>query len=380
MKLSFDVVILGGGIIGLTIAHFLAKAGQTVAVLDPRELGQEASWAGAGMLPAGNPRKAHTPMGQLRSRGTALFAEYSQELRATTGIDNGYRNCGGLEILRSPDALDRRRQLKAVLDERDAGVDHEVLDGPALRGFEPSLAPDLPGALYFPGDAQIRNPWHLRAVTAACVRAGVALFPNHPIQEITRKDERITNITAGGGSFAAGEWVIAAGAWSTHLLAELGQPVALAPVRGQIVLLRSPLRLKPIIAIKGEYLVPRGDGLILVGSTEEHVGFEKGTTPEAVDHLLAFARRLVPGLAAAAVERTWSGLRPGTPDDRPYLGRVPGWRNVSVAAGHFRAGLQLSIITAVLIKQVLLGEVTSLDLQPFRVDRPPYERFTFASS
>ena len=168
--------------------------------------------------------------------------------------------------------------------------------------------------------------------------------------------------------------IVAAGAWSAALLAEAGVSAPTPPLKGQIVLLRSAtLPLRRIIEHGKNYLVPRDDGRILVGATEEDVGFETRTTADGVRGLLDEAIRLCPILAKAEVETAWAGLRPGSIDSRPYLGRAPGHRNLIVATGHKRAGLQLSTATAEVIADLVLGRPPRIDLSPFRIDRAPGE-------
>jgi glycine oxidase len=168
--------------------------------------------------------------------------------------------------------------------------------------------------------------------------------------------------------------VVAAGAWSSGVLARLGVRVETPPLKGQIVLLKGdrPL-LRRIVEHGKNYLVPREDGRILVGATEEEAGFDTRTTSEALHDLLAEAHRLCPGLIEARVERSWAGLRPGSVDSRPYLGFAPGWSNVIVATGHKRAGLQLAPATAEVIADLVLGRTPRVDLTPFRLDREPGE-------
>jgi glycine oxidase len=142
------------------------------------------------------------------------------------------------------------------------------------------------------------------------------------------------------------------------------------PVRGQIVLLNTGDSLVRRILMRGpRYLVPRPDGRVLIGSTEESVGFRKQTTAQAVQSLLAFGLSLVPALAEARLERAWSGLRPGSPDGLPFLGAAPGFENLFIAAGHYRAGIQLSPATGLVLKQLILGQPTTVSLTPFRVGR-----------
>jgi glycine oxidase len=362
-----DVAIGGGGIIGLTCAHFLAKVGLSVEVLDRSDLGREASWAGAGIIPPGNPDRAATAIDQLRAIGSAGFPAFSEELRDRTGIDNGYRRCGGVEFLRPGDEY-------ALPLWRAEGIAFEKLTRERLKALEPAVG-DVPGEPYLlPDCAQVRNPWHLRALIAACEGVGVRLRPHEPIGNLVTDGRRVAAVhLEGRRQVSADRFLIAAGAWSEPFLGQLGHRPRVHPVRGQIVLFhpRRPL-LQRVLMLGKEYLVPRDDGRVLVGSTEEpEAGFEKANTDEAVAKLTAFAVRMVPALADAPVEKCWAGLRPGSPDGLPLIGPVPGWDNVFVAAGHFRAGVQLSIGTARVIAELFQGKPTSAPLDAFRLDRTP---------
>jgi glycine oxidase len=172
------------------------------------------------------------------------------------------------------------------------------------------------------------------------------------------------------GTLVARHFVVATGAWTETLLAPLGFRLHIKPVRGQIVLLRAPdSALRPAILQGSRYIVPRGDGNLLVGSTEEDVGFDKQTTASTVMDLLRLAVKLVPILSRAAVERAWAGLRPWSPDGSPFIDRLPNLDNIYVAAGHYRSGIQLAPGTAMLIKELILGQPLTMDLEPFRLHR-----------
>jgi glycine oxidase len=367
-----DVAIVGGGVIGLTTAYYLAREHAAVVVLDQGEFGRESSWAGAGIIPAGNPKRAKSALGQLRGRAVALYPELSAELQVLTGIDNGYVRCGGLELRRSEEALEKQRIEILVRQERGEGAHCEVLDARQLRELEPALSPQLPGAVFFPDMAQVRNPRHVKALVAACSALGVQLWPGHPVLAWRTDGDRITGVQHSAGLLCAERYLIAAGAWSDSLLAALGLSCGVHPVRGQIVLLNvAPPVYRRILLAGAEYIVPRTDGRVLIGSTEEDVGFDKRTTAEAIQGLLSWAIRVAPELGKAPVERCWAGLRPGSADGRPILGPVPGFTNLFVATGHFRSGIQLSPSTGVVMKELLLGQPTSLPMEAFRFDRPP---------
>ncbi|MEO2090369.1 MAG: FAD-dependent oxidoreductase, partial [Gemmataceae bacterium] len=214
------------------------------------------------------------------------------------------------------------------------------------------------GIYLLPDFAQVRNPWHLRALVAACERVGVTLRPHTPIDPADLRPDR--------------RYLLAAGAWAGEFLRPLGVALPVQPVRGQIVLFRCPRPPVPHIVMHGKrYLVPRPDGRVLVGSTEEpEAGFEKANTPEGVGDLKRFAFDLCPELRTAEVEKTWAGLRPGSPDGLPFIGPVPGRPNVVAAVGHFRAGVQLSIGTALMVREMFGGPPSGISLDEFRLDRP----------
>ncbi|HZU35526.1 MAG TPA: glycine oxidase ThiO, partial [Gemmataceae bacterium] len=351
-----------------TTAYYLTNAGARVLVLDKGEFGQEASWAGAGILSPGNPERAKEPYDMLRAHSAALFPRLSAELADLTGIDNGYVRCGGLEFA-TPDEPNPEDHWRAE------GIAFEKLDGQAAHELEPALA-DIAGVVYaLPDMGQVRNPRHLKALIAACTRRGVTLHPGCPAYRFERHGGRISAVHTAQGNLMADKFLIATGAWTTPLIQPLGVQPGIHPVRGQIAFLNTRAnRFSRVIQQGHRYLVPRLDGRVLVGSTEEEVGFDKRTTASAIADLLQFAIAIVPGLQDAAVERCWAGLRPGSPDGLPFLGRVPGCDNLFIAAGHFRTGIQLSPATALVMKECLLEQPLTIPLEPFRLDRPPGPR------
>lgn len=360
-----DVLIVGGGVIGLTTAYFLAREGAKVCLLDKGDLGQESSWAGAGILPPANSDKAITPFDLLRANSWQLFPILSAELHERTGLDNGFFHNGGLEFL----AIDE----PADPDEwRHPGIVTELVDGLELARLEPALGLNRGPAYWVPDMAQVRNPWHLKALIAATKSLGVDLQPNCPVLGLETKGKTIRAVKTGTATLAAGRFLLAAGAWTDPLLESIGvSPPGIFPVRGQIVLLK-PHHLPPsrTLLSGARYLVPRADGRVLVGSTEEDAGFDKRTTAEAVQNLLALAFQLVPSLASAEVERCWAGLRPGSRDGLPFLGPVSGFDNLFLAAGHFRAGIGLSPGTGKLLTELLLERKPFVDPKAFGMNRP----------
>jgi glycine oxidase len=363
MPENADVLIIGGGVIGLTAAYFLAREHLRVEIVDQSDFGQEASWAGAGILPPGNLERARTPFDQLRALSAALFPKLSAELKELTGVDNGYLRSGGLEFF-EPGVSSSAEEW------RSEGIACELVKGEDLHRLEPALSPNLKSAYFLPGMAQLRNPRHLQALLAACRLHGVRLRPCCPVVGFEREGRHIKALKTQASRLQSDRYLVAAGAWTDSLLESFNCRLRIRPIRGQIALLNTGAPIIHKVLVEGSrYLVPRADGRVLVGSTEEDVGFDKRTTARAIHELLAFALKLVPELADHPVERCWSGLRPGSPDELPFIGRLPDHDNVFVAAGHFRSGIQLSPGTALLVKEMLLGGLRSVPIEPFRIDR-----------
>lgn len=380
MSARSNVVIVGGGVIGLTIAYILARRGRPSIVLDQGPLGREASWAGAGILPPTGPGDVGSPLDRLRALSVSEFPSLSAELRQKTGIDNGYRICGAIEFAEEslPDESPESPPSPDVDDEwLGPGAVSEPLDAASAQKLEPALGPGLTPIRNIPYLAQICNPRHVEALIAACQSMIgpdgfplVDLRPGAGVTMLFRGGARIDGVGTTHGMIEGEAYVIASGAWTSHILRPLGWELPIEPVRGQIVLLHPGFPLIRRVLLQGSrYLVPRAEGRVLVGSTEEHAGFVKQTTAAGVQGLLELATRLVPDLRMAALEKTWAGLRPGNRDGLPYLGRLDDFENLYVAAGHFRAGLQLSIGTGLVMADLIEGKTPAIDMTAFAVER-----------
>lgn len=375
-----DVTVIGGGVMGLTTAWRLATAGRRVRLLERNpEAGQESSWAGAGIVPPRRIVPGLSPLELLQAHSVRLHTEWADELRHLTGVDNGYRRCGAVYPAFDDVQATALREEAAAWSR--SGVDAEPLDlvghGPAsLRTIEPALdssarASPIVAAMFLPDEAQLRNPRHLQALRIVCERSGVEIVTGAEVQSFRLAGDRLVEVVTPQGTFAAEQFALCGGAWTGDLAAKLGLRLAVRPIRGQIALL-NPGRnvLQRIVNVGRRYLVPRDEGRVLVGSTEEDVGYDKQSTDAVIAELVEFAAQTVPALRDAPLEHRWAGLRPFSVDGLPYLGRAPGIANLYVAAGHYRWGITLSPATTVCLTQLLLGETPLLDLAPFRLDRP----------
>lgn len=370
---AVDVVIVGGGVIGLSIAYVLAREGMAPVLLDRREPGREASWAGAGLIPPiGEARRdvpAH-PLAALRAWSARLYPEWAAALLDETGIDPGFRRSGGVDVART----DREAEaLHASAGQwRSEGIAFERIPPGDYARVEPALASDLRSVYFLPDRAQVRNPRLLQALIAAVERRGARIEPHRGAEGFVVEGGRIAAVRTADGEIPCGTVIVAAGAWSGGLLEPAGVRTPTPPIKGQIVLLKAdrPI-LRRIVEHGRNYLVPRDDGRILIGATEEDVGFDTRPTAIGARVLLDEAIALCPALGEAEVETTWAGLRPGSFDSRPYLGRATGMENLILATGHRRAGLQLAPATAELVVDVVLNRAPRVDLSPFRPDRTP---------
>ncbi|MBL8813164.1 MAG: glycine oxidase ThiO [Planctomycetaceae bacterium] len=360
-----EILICGGGVVGLTTAYVLAQRGVRVTVADVSATGQEASWAGAGMLPPGFRMNADSAELRIRSYSHSLWPSFVQKLREQTGMDNGYVVCGAIEF---PDSHQTCQSLlqSAVND----GVVAEQQLSSQLRPMVPGLGNEWQSGVWLPQFAQVRNPRHLQALRAACVRLGVIIAEHQASLRLERDEQKLVSARSTTDVFRFDRVLVAAGSWSSLVLAELGITIPVKPVRGQIVQLRMDrLPFRCVLEVGRRYLVPRPDGLILIGSTEEDVGFQKANTADGVSSLLDFACSLVPELRQASIVKMWSGLRPYSSDELPLLGQIGDFQNLFIGTGHFRAGLQMSPATGTILADLLTDNEPSISLDGLRADR-----------
>lgn len=364
-----DVVVVGGGAIGCAIAWELAKAGVAVALLEARRIAEEASGVAAGML---TPLAESPRPGPFTDLAVAALREYpavATELRESSGVDIEYVPSGVLRV-----ALTDDQELSAhtaMQWQMGLGIQLQWLDAAALRQLEPGITPDARGALYSPDEGHVRAPRLTTALAAAAGHRGAEIRQGTPVTGLLTDGQRVTGVRTQAGEIHAGHVVLAAGAWTELLTGDVHTVLPVRPVKGQILSLAAmPVPFHHIIFTAGTaYLVPKADGTIVVGATQEEAGFDKRVTLRAVNWLLDGAVRLAPGLGNAEVRELWAGLRPGSPDGMPVLGPLPGWEGITVASGHFRNGILLAPITGQLIAQILTKGQAERDLSPFSPGR-----------
>ena len=369
------IIIVGGGVIGLSIAEHLTRQGQKPIVLDQGPFAKEASWAGAGYLDLRSAARVGGDFFELCKRSYDLFPGWADRLHKESGIDPELVDSGSLDVAFSEEEEAAIRQMEKNL--QVLGFSGQWMSPTEAAPLEPQLSPGAKSVFYFKATSQVRPPRLSRALIQLLQKSGADLRELEPVEDFLIEGGRVKGVRSAKGKIEADHVVLASGAWSGLLSQKLRLNLPVKPFRGQVVMFRSkPGTLRHILFTGIQkaftYLVPRLDGHIYVGSTLEDAGFEKATTPEGMEKLKNNAIKLLPGLSQQLIEDTWSGLRPGSVDGWPYLGPAPGLGNLWVATGHFTHGLLLSAVTGQLMSQILLGEKPAMDLGPFALDRKPH--------
>ena len=366
-----DVLVIGGGIIGLVTAWRAAQRGLATAVVDP-EPGGGAAQVAAGMLAAVTElHYGEETLLALNLESARRYPAFAAELTELTGHDLGYRRCGTLAVALDADDRAHLRELHAL--QQRSGLASEWLSGRECRRLEPMLAPGVRGGLRVDGDHQIDPRRLAAALVAACERAGV-VFHRAWAERLDVVRDRATGVTtADGTALRADRVVLAAGSLSGRLAGvpdELLPPVR--PVKGQVLRLTVPRRYAPFLSrtvravVRGSqvYLVPRENGELVVGATSEELGWDTTVTAGGVYELLRDAHELVPGITELPLTETRAGLRPGSPDNAPLLG-PSGLAGLLLATGHYRNGVLLTPVTGdVLAHALVTGELLE-EARPF---------------
>jgi glycine oxidase len=366
-----DVVVVGGGVIGCSIALRLAQQGLKVVLVERGRLGCEASRAAAGMLSPQAEAMGPSPFFDFCMKSRALYPNFARELAELSGIDPEYRDEGTLAVRLERTPLDHFQQWTGW--QKDAGLHLENLGEAEIHALAPALGPGAIDGVFLQGDHQIDNRRLMDALAAALANNGVQVVEGEMVEaiefEATNNTRRAVGVRSRSGRISAGVVVIAAGCWSSQLLGLAGLRVITEPARGQMLALRGDSTVFDYTLNSGHcYLVPRRDGRVVVGSTVEYTGFQKAVTAEAIGSLLNAATELAPVLAGFELIETWCGLRPDTSDHLPILGRS-GIDNLILATGHFRNGILLAPATADLIVEVITQGRSPVDMAPFGVER-----------
>jgi glycine oxidase len=357
-----DVAIIGGGIIGASIAFELAAEKLDVVVLDRQRPGLEASWAAAGMLSPGPDSPDALPLVPLAKESMRLYPLYVAAIEELSAKRTAFARNGTIEIFTSPHSETERNKM--VTEFRALGIVIEPISLDTAREAEPSLGPAARAAVWLPQEATIDPRLLTQAVLAAAQRRGVEILPDSPVTSVRLDGNHCAGIITAGTTIAAKCVIVAAGCFSGSI-DWLARYSPTRPVRGQILALRP--RGAPIartLRSSNGYLVPRPDGRVIAGSTLEDAGFDTHVTPAGVQQILAGIMELVPGLATAQLIDSWAGLRPGTPDNLPILGPTD-VRGLYMATGHYRNGILLAPATARLLSDLVLGRAPALNIEAF---------------
>jgi len=365
------VAIIGAGVAGLGIGWRLARAGCRVTVVDRGEAGRGATWAAAGMLAAGlEAEPGEERLLALNQASQRLWPAFRDELETASGIAIGYRDQGTLSVALTRDDA---AQLRFAFEfQRKAGIALEWQNGHRVRRLEPHLAPGTVAGVLSPNDHQVDNRRLAAALKAAFLKAGGELREHTPVEAIDVEGERARGLVVDGGRVPADVVVLAAGPWSADVqgLPAVARP-PVRPLKGQLLALRMDPRapvLEHVLWAPRVYLVPRGDGRLIVGATVEEQGFDPDLTAGGVLALLEAAWRAVPGIEELPIDELWVGFRPTSRDDAPILGPTP-IEGLFMATGQHRNGILLTPLIAVDVSEAILTGRVPERIAGFTLDR-----------
>ncbi len=367
-----DVVIIGGGIIGCSIAFRLAQAKLKVTVFDRGELGAEATSAAAGMLAPQGETIEPQEFSNLCVKSRDLYSGFVAEVEELSGESVGYRRDGSMLVGISDAECNELEEIHCA--QAKQGLSLELLTGDAARNRVAGLADEIRCGLFVPGDHWVDNQLLAAALIKACRTAGVSLCPHSEVTRLKAQNGRLEGVEVRrhGGTRAetvsAGQFILAAGCWSRALAASLGMELPLEPCHGQIMELEANEELPHVVRAGMHYLVPRSARRVLAGTTAEYVGYNKAVTAGGMHSILEGISRIAPMVKGFRFLRAWAGLRPDTRDHLPVLGTGE-LEGLVFATGHFRNGILLAPITAQVISELVLTGSASQPLDLYRPSR-----------
>jgi glycine oxidase len=366
-----DVVIIGGGVIGLTIARALAQRGvREVLLIERGSLGAEASWAAGGILAPQVEVDHQDDFFGLACASRDLYPEFAEALKEETGVDVELERSGTLSLgFTAADEAELRHRFEWQSRE---GLDVDWLSADEARKVEPAINPQVRCALHFPKDIQVDNRRLISALVRANEELGTQLITGLQVRAVWIKDRKTLGVETSQGFVSAPLVVVAAGAWAS-LISSSGAnlpTIGVEPVRGQMLCFSAhPPIVRHVIYSSRGYLVPRRDGRVLAGSTAEHVGFDKRVTEEGLAAIKSMAIEIAPGVAGLPVISSWAGFRPRALDGLPVLGPTTQFEGLVYATGHYRNGILLAPVTGQVIADAIVDGVWPESLKAFSPDR-----------
>jgi glycine oxidase len=369
-NVTSDVVIIGGGVIGLAIARELAlKRVGKVMLIERSQPGREASFAAAGMLAPQAEADAVDDFFRLCCRSRDLYPAFAQGLLDETGIDVELDQTGTLYCGFSEHDLE---ELHHRFDwQMRAGLPVEKLTAKEARQLEPRISENVGGALRFPRDIQVENRRLLTALKTANERSAVTLVTNTEVTSLRVEQGKVVGVATPAGFVSSKNVVVAGGAWTSLIgTGDRVAPIRIEPVRGQMICFEPAAAVaRHVIYSPRGYIVPRRDGRLLAGSTTEEVGFDKGVTEIGVESIRSRAVEISPQISGLPIADSWAGLRPRATDCLPVLGAAPETKGLFYATGHYRNGILLAPLTGELIARLIADNVVLPELDAFAPDR-----------
>lgn len=351
-----NIVIIGAGVIGLTIARALAQRGvRDVMLIERGRPGAEASWAAGGILAPQVEVSRQDGFFQLAAASRDLYPGFAESLKEETGVDVQLDTTGTLCLGFTPeDEAELRHRYQWQSGE---GLAIEWLTGDEARRLEPSVSANVVCALRFPNDFQVENRSLIGALVRANEELGIQFVTGSTVNELRIEHQRIRGVETAEGFVTARIVIVAAGAWASLIKSPDAKlpSIGVEPVRGQMICFAAQPQISSHVLYSSRgYLVPRRDGRLLAGSTAEHVGFDKSTTVAGIDAIKSMAREIAPGTEALSITDSWAGFRPRASDGLPVLGPCSGIEGLFYATGHYRNGILLAPITGKVIADAIV--------------------------
>ncbi len=366
---SPDIAIVGGGIIGCSLAYELARNGLSVMIIERGAVGREASGAAAGIISPPSSTDTLRVKAELTADSILAYPNFIERIESATGSRTGFQLRGELTVALHESEIP---ELQLLADwQSGLGFHVDWLDGPAARELEPSLSENVLGGVLVREAASVFTYDLTRVTAEAAARAGARIVEHTPVVGITVERGRAVGVRVTEGFVPAGQVVLAAGAWTAQVAGDTARIIPTFPSKGQMLAIagapRMPYRI--IGRFGGGHLVPRTDGTVAVGATKERVGFDKRIVASNTQWCLDLATELAPTLLHGEITSMWTGLRPGSADDQPIMGRVPDVDGLWVATGHYQTGIQMAVITADLLASSILVGSSDPRIEAFSVSR-----------